>query len=684
MKCFFLAKPILLPAYKMRIIFCCLLLLLTNIGNAQLVNLSRTPPYRQVFVETDAFDSSYLTGLEKAYAQNLPDTLKLAIGNDLAYYWHTRNLDKAYSLANKVLAFATAAKNKIWEGRLQITLGAILLRQEKLDSAVEVLESAKTKLPKKDWPLLLTQLGYVYERRGHLSKAADYALEGLRLGDTLKDLKTQAMAYSDLSNLFWKQSKFDKGIEYGLHSVAIFKQQGIEGMDYSFTLYVTGNSYLSVKDYPNAQKYFKLALAQSERYQFYNNLADIYIALNDLYTITGDYAKAAINAKQAIKYSTLLDNNFMLMRSWLSLAKLQNLINQPDSAIKSLNTCLQVATENFGDKFFLNLAYKELGKAYAATGDYKNAYAAFQKYDVLKDSVFTAEADQRVAKLQTEFEVAQKEGTIKTQQLSIKQQQRVQLLTLGAAVLLVLVLAGLLRNYKTNKKVNIKLETLNKDLENKNIQLDKRNAENELLLKEIHHRVKNNLEIVSGLLALQAAQIDHPSALDVMQASQNRVLSMGIIHQKLYQKGNLAAIEMKDYFHNLGESILDTFNAAGRISLKCDMHPIELDVDTAVPIGLIANELFTNALKYAFADNQPGEISITLKATPVKEELVFCLADNGIGKPDNIIAKGTGFGTELVNLLVLQLDGRLRVDRSNGTNISIHFKYTKPHNGHTD
>ena len=663
----------------MRIIFCCLLLLITIVGNAQLVDVSRIPPYRQVFVQTDAFDSSYLTGLEKAYAQNLPDTLKLAIGNDLAYYWHTRNLDKAYSLANKVLAVATAAKNNLWVGRLQITLGAILLRQEKLDSALEVLEAAKTKLPKKDWPLLLTQLGYVYERRGQLSKAADYALEGLRLGDTLKDLKTQAMAYSDLSNLFWKQSKFDKGIEYGLQAVAIFKQRGIEGMDYSFTLYVTGNSYLSLKDYPNAQKYFKLALAQSERYQFYNNLADIYIALNDLYTITGDYAKAALNAKQAIKYSTLLDNNFMLMRSWLSLAKLQNLINQPDSAIKSLNTCLQVATENFGDKFFLNLAYKELGKAYAAAGDYKNAYAAFQKYDVLKDSVFTAEADQRVTKLQTEFEVAQKEGTIKTQQLSLKQQHRVQLLTLGAAVLLVLILVGLLRTYQTNKKVNIKLETLNKDLEHKNSQLDKRNAENELLLKEIHHRVKNNLEIVSGLLALQAAQIDHPSAQAVMQASQNRVLSMGIIHQKLYQKGNLAGIEMKDYFHNLSESILDTFNAADKVSITLPMPPLNLDIDTAVPIGLITNELLTNAIKYAFPSNHPGEIKISLTETESSNGLVFQLSDNGIGRQNNNSPQGTGFGTELVNLLVKQLEGTLATNSNNGTTIIIHFKNKKPH-----
>ena len=663
----------------MRIIFFCFFIFTTTAGTAQLVDLFRMPPYRAVFAATDDFDSSYLNELEKAYTQNLPDTLKLAVGNDLAYYWHTRNLDKAYTLANKVLSFAIVSKNKLWEARIQITLGAILLRQEKLDSAFAVLQSAKTKLTKKDWPLLLTQLGYVFERKGQLSKAADYALEGLQLGDSLKDLKTQAMAYSDLSNLFWKQSKFNKGIEYGLQSEAIFKQRGMEDMDYSFTLYVIGNNYLSVKDYPNAQKYFKLALAQSERYQFYNNLADIYISLTDLYSITGDYTKAALNAKQAIRYSTLLGNNFMLMRSWLSLAKLQNLSNHPDTAIVSLKICLQVATEDFGDDFFLNQAYKELGKAYATTGDYKNAYAAFQKYDVLKDSVFTAEADQRVAKLQTEFEVAKKETTIKTQQQAISQQSRLQWLTLGAAGLLVLFIAGLYHNYQNKRRVNTKLETLNEDLEHKNLQLDKRNAENELLLKEIHHRVKNNLEIVSGLLALQAAQIDHPSVQAVMQATQNRVLSMGIIHQKLYQKGNLAGIEMKDYFHNLSESILDTFNAAGKISITLPMPPLNLDIDTAVPIGLITNELLTNAIKYAFPSNQSGEIRISLTETGSNNGLVFQLSDNGIGRQNNNSPKGTGFGTELVNLLVKQLEGSLTVNSGNGTIIIIHFKNKKPH-----
>ncbi|MEO9033717.1 MAG: hypothetical protein ABI285_10785 [Ginsengibacter sp.] len=175
-------------------------------GKGQFLDYSKDPAYQTVFVATDNFDSSYLNQLEKAYETAAPDSLKLAIGNDMAYYWHTRNLDKANKLAHKVLDYSIAVNNKIWQDRLQITLGAILLRQEKLDSAYVLLESAKEKLSRKDWPLLLTELGYVYERRGKLSKAADYALEGLKLGDSLHDLKTRAMAYSDLSNLFWKQS----------------------------------------------------------------------------------------------------------------------------------------------------------------------------------------------------------------------------------------------------------------------------------------------------------------------------------------------------------------------------------------------------------------------------------------------------------------------------------------------
>lgn len=636
---------------------------------AQLVDLGRDPPYQQVFVETDYFDAAYLAELEAAYYQTKESTLRLALINDLAYYWHTRNLNQAAAYAQQGLALAAAADDRLAEGRLQISLGAILLRAEMLDSAELVLNQAIDKVLPADLPLLYTQLGYVAERRGQLGIAADYALKCLQLGEELPDQKAIALAYSDLSNLFWKQGKFDKGIEFGLKSEEVFIKRGLRDLDYSFTLYVIGNSYADSGQDERALSYYQRSIAMSEQYGFYNNLADAYIALADLDTRLGAYPQAEEAAAQAIHYSELLDNNFLLMRSWLSLGKLQNLRQQPREALQSIQACLRVATAEFGDKYFLHQAYRELGKAYAALGDYQNAYAAFGEYDQLKDSVFTAEADERVAQLQTEYEVAQKEATIAAQ-------RRTQRLTILASGLLALLLVGLYISYRNQQGSNHKLQALNEALAQKNDLLDKRNAENELLLKEIHHRVKNNLEVVSSLLALQGANVTDPEVLDAIIESQNRVHSMGIIHQKLYQGKNLAAIEMKDYFVHLSENILDSFGLEGRIQIECAMEELELDVDTAVPIGLIVNELLTNALKYAFPGERAGAIRISLRES-APDTLCLEIADNGVGKAAGTTARGTGFGSQLVQLLTSQLQGQISQRQQNGTAISLLLKKSR-------
>ena len=203
-----------------------------------------------------------------------------------------------------------------------------------------------------------------------------------------------------------------------------------------------------------------------------------------------------------------------------------------------------------------------------------------------------------------------------------------------------------------------------------------KNAENELLLKEIHHRVKNNLEVVSSLLALQSAQINDPSVQDAMQSSQNRVQSMGILHQKLYQSEHLAFIEMKNYFMNLSENILDSYNASDRVTIDCAMNEIDLDVDTAVPIGLIVNELLTNSLKYAFLKGQKGIVKLSLVDIG-QNMLQLKIADNGIGKSLTDEPQGTGFGTQLVDLLTKQLDGTIHQEIKDGTIISINFKRAK-------
>lgn len=206
-------------------------------------------------------------------------------------------------------------------------------------------------------------------------------------------------------------------------------------------------------------------------------------------------------------------------------------------------------------------------------------------------------------------------------------------------------------------------------------ELAKKNQEIELLLKEIHHRVKNNLQTISSLLNLQSATISDPAALKAVQESQNRVRSMSLIHQKLYQDKNLATVEMKDYLETLAQTLLDTYgNMEGRVKLHFPMSDLELDVDTAIPLGLIANELITNSLKYAFPEDRRGKIEVSLS---LDDDQQYCLriADDGLGiQAHTNTQTGTGFGSRLIQLLAIQLNGRVEIQDDGGVTTLIKFQ----------
>ncbi len=627
--------------------------------NGQIIDLNKENPYQKVFVDTDNFGASYLDILEESYKKIEIDSIKFTVLNDLAYYWHTRDLIKAHDLSLYGMEMASEKKDTLWIGRFQATYGSILLRMEKLDVAYTVLENAKSKVLEKDWAFINTQLGYVFERKGELDRAADYALESLRLGEKFNDKKAIAVAYSDLSNLFWKHSKYEKGLEYGLKSLQLFEESGMSDLDYDFTLYVMGNNYLELKKYDLALTYFEHSLAIGERYGFYNNLCDVYISLVDLYAYLNQYKKSEEAGENALKYSKLLNNNFMLMRSWLSIGKLQVLQGKYITAIESLDKCIEVATDDFGDNYYLSIAYESLGRAYAGNHNYKDAYLAFEAYDKLKNEIFTAESDQRISLLQTEFDFAQKESTILVQETELKKQKTRQLLITVIAGLLFLLLLLLYVTFRNNRKKNRMLQSQNK--------------EKEFLLKEIHHRVKNNLGIISSLLSLQSEVIDDPEVKNVMEKSQNRIYSMSMIHQKLYQGKNLTTVEMKDYFINLSKHILDSFGQEKKVSMLFDIKKIDLDVDTAIPLGLIVNELVTNSLKYAFPNRMKGKIKIAFHKLG-NNFFRLKVVDNGIGIKTSDIENGSGFGTQLINLLVHQLEGNMNRDNENGVSFSLDFK----------
>nr|WP_282730546.1 histidine kinase dimerization/phosphoacceptor domain -containing protein [Methanobacterium alcaliphilum] len=197
--------------------------------------------------------------------------------------------------------------------------------------------------------------------------------------------------------------------------------------------------------------------------------------------------------------------------------------------------------------------------------------------------------------------------------------------------------------------------------------------EKELLLGEVHHRVKNNMQIISSLLRLQSSEVEDPESRNILLESQNRIKTMSIVHESLYQSENFSEIDMLNYINRLVKNLTITYSSSERVIFQVNSENIQLAIDTAIPVGLVINELVTNAIKHAFPDNRKGKIYIEFKKDPECYQLI--VKDDGVGMPADIdLSSCTSLGWELVNGLVDQLSGTLTLNRENGTEITIRFK----------
>jgi PAS domain S-box-containing protein len=198
-----------------------------------------------------------------------------------------------------------------------------------------------------------------------------------------------------------------------------------------------------------------------------------------------------------------------------------------------------------------------------------------------------------------------------------------------------------------------------------------------ILIQEIHHRVKNNMQIISSLLNLQTQYVDDQEAVNVLKESQNRVQTMAIIHEKLYQSNDLTHINFVNYIQSLVLNLFSSYNIKkSQIRPILKIENIHLNMETAVPCGLIISELISNSLKYAFPNDMKGEICI--KLTSNKDGYQLCICDNGIGLPKDINFDNIKtLGLLLVNSLTTQIDGKITVQREHGTRYTINFKELK-------
>ena len=241
------------------------------------------------------------------------------------------------------------------------------------------------------------------------------------------------------------------------------------------------------------------------------------------------------------------------------------------------------------------------------------------------------------------------------------------------------------RNLAERKRIQEGLETANDELERRvqertkeltqtNHKLAGLLDEKELLLKEVHHRVKNNLQVISSLLNLQADYIKDPAALQIFTESRNRVRSMALIHEKLYQSHDLARIDFADYIRSLTSSLLAGYaQKSSQVRISVEIEQMMLGVDAAVPCGLIVNELVTNCFKYAFTNGRPGQIQIAMVRQP-GEQLRLSVADDGVGFPKDVDFRNTeSLGMQIITTLSEQLEGTVQMSNTAGTEFAICF-----------
>jgi len=540
-----------------------------------------------------------------------------------------------------------------------------------LDSSIVYLKKAISLYKKEEMtkPLADTYLLLVvnYSGTAEYDKASEAVYEALTIYEKIGDQRGIAQCYTKISDLLYYSDSYAEGAEYCKKAIAIQEKYGYkEDMALSYRRLAENQLFLSNLDESLANMnraialYKKLGIADAPLLACYNGRGNIYKYMERYPEAIADYTNCYEGAKKLglLRYTmppTANIGHVYILQGKYAEALPYNL--------KAIEIMKQIGnTKNLWEN------YMHVSNIYSELGDYKNALEYHELYEQGHTEYLNTIIARKDSELQVKYESAQKDLEIMDQEAKIAQQRKTQILYIGIAGLLAIILFGMYFTLKNIRKKRKALSILNAEL-------DTKNKQNELLLKEIHHRVKNNLEMVKSLIALQSAKLEDGASKEAMLASQNRVQSMGIIHQKLYQGKNLGSIEMKDYFMNLGEGVLDTFNAEDKIKIECAMDDLNLDVDTAVPIGLIVNELLTNALKYAFPEGVKGQINISL--TQKDSDLLLKVSDNGIGKTEGSRPKGTGFGTQLIQLLTQQLNGTISEEHTNGTAVFFNFKNFK-------
>ncbi|MGI4871111.1 MAG: sensor histidine kinase [Janthinobacterium lividum] len=528
--------------------------------------------------------------------------------------------------------------------------------------------------------------------------------------------------YDLLASVSQRAGNYQQALGYELAAIESAKRTR-DTTDLGLFYYKMGAFNRDLKQWQNSQHYLRLALEQFRA-------AHIDFMLLDAASLISSNLIDQNKPKEALAYYLAIDKQYSpgseacLVVKYYTLMKCYMALNSYPLAEQFSLKVLAIEEKNSGTNRASLAVYLRLARIYFALrqydkahlylakirgrttkslldkaswqflkfrldtlqGHYREALAHYQQYTILNDSIFNETASKQIASLQIQYDTKAKEQDIALLtkrnylQLASIRQKEFQRNSFVVSATLLLLLTGVVYNrYRLKQQSNQQLEAKQAEINDKNevleqvlVEKDTLLEEKEWMMKEIHHRVKNNLQVISSILYSQAVYLRDPAARTAIRESQNRVQTMGLLHQHLYQGSGPSQVAMAPYLGDLARHLLQSFSRQESIRLKLDVADIALDMTLAVPIGLLLNEALTNVLKYAYPPGETGLVALHLRVQD--QQCYLSLRDEGRGLPTDFDPTNSPtLGWNMIQGLSRQLGAKLQITTTRGVQLDLQF-----------
>jgi two-component sensor histidine kinase len=516
----------------------------------------------------------------------------------------------------------------------------------------------------------LTTFGLIYRIKGDYSKALNNFFKALAIYEKKKDKMHVLVQISNIAAVYYFQNDNAKAKKYYLEAIALSREIGDKRIE-SDNLCNLAAIYNDEGDYANSEKCLNGALeidrAMDNKVGIIHALAD----LGNLSVSMGDYERALAFAKEALELSWKSDYDNVIPTCYKILGTASFHLKKNQDAenyyFKALGAAMKLHDMN--DKMQIEGSISDF---YEATGKPDKVLIHYKNYIAYRDSMYNEENTRKTVETEMNYEFDKKQAAIKYEndklvyQLEADNQLHKQwrLFFIVAIGLTLVVLFFVKRAYDNKKKLAALLAA--------------EDQRKDVLLQEVHHRINNNLQIISSLLTLQANNADNEKLTEYLVQSQNRIQSLSAMHELLYDTNSPLEINMKDYLHKVLDFHRDVAGSMPiPVSIEEEVESVFFPTKLAVPLALIINELVTNSLKYAFAGKEHGIVKVTLRENPQEMNWQVTVSDNGKGLPAEGAGRKDSLGLKLVNIMTRQIKGTFQAKNDHGAFFNLIFNLLK-------